>query len=86
MTATANDDFTPANSMVMFAKGSDAELFSIVLREDTAVEDIEYFQVGIATVGGTNAASGSVDADLNTAKVFIMDKSCEKNKPTWKLF
>ena len=64
--------------MVAFAQGSDAEAYSIMLEQDALIEGIEYFDVTIATIGGTNSASGSVDADLNTAKVLILDRSCKK--------
>ena len=64
--------------MVTFAQGSDAEPYSIMLEPDPLIEGIEYFEVTIATIGGTNTASGSIDADLNTAKVLILDRSCKK--------
>ena len=79
VTATDTLDFTPipANTMVMFGLGSDVEVYSIDLQPDAFIEGIENFEVNIATVGGTNNADGSVDADLDTAKVLILDRSCK---------
>ena len=69
-------DYTPdANTVVTFAQGAEAEPYSIALLEDSTVEGMEFFQVSIATVGGPNADDGSVDTDLDTANVFILDLS-----------
>ena len=86
MTATATLDFAPiaANTMVSFGLGSDAEVYSIQLEPDSFIEEIQYFEVTIATVGGTNSDDGTVDGDLNTAKVLILDRSCKLGKRTSK--
>ena len=78
-TAISPDDYVPiaANTQVSFGLGSDAEVYPIDLESDPLVEGIEYFQVSIATVDGTNAVDGSIDTDLDTANVFILDLSCK---------
>ncbi|XP_072023298.1 uncharacterized protein [Amphiura filiformis] len=76
VTASAAD-FTEINPAVMvtFAQGECAVAHQLELKPDTLVEGMEYFEVVIATVAGTNMAKGSVHAELFTAKVFILDHS-----------
>ena len=79
VTATTTLDFVPipANTMLNFGVGSDVEVYEIMLEPDSLIEEIEYFEVSIATGGGTFAADGSIDTDLDTAKVLILDRSCK---------
>ncbi|XP_072051647.1 uncharacterized protein [Amphiura filiformis] len=83
VTATAAD-FTeitmaaatdPVDTEVSFAKGDCAVAHQLSLTPDDVVEGMEYFEVVIDRVTGTNAAKGTVHTVLDTAKVFILDHS-----------
>ncbi|XP_072023305.1 uncharacterized protein [Amphiura filiformis] len=65
----------PVDTDVSFAQGDCAVAHPLALTPDDVVEGMEYFEVVIGRVTGTNAAKGSVHTILNTAKVFILDHS-----------
>ncbi|XP_072051597.1 uncharacterized protein [Amphiura filiformis] len=60
---------------VSFTAGDCVVAHTITLTPDDLFEDIECFEVVIATPGGTNAAKASVNPVLNIAHVFILDTS-----------
>jgi hypothetical protein len=66
-----------AAEMVTFTAVATSVTYQITLTPDALCEGIEYFEVVIATVGGTDAAKGAVDTDRDTARVFILDHSCK---------
>ncbi|XP_072051646.1 uncharacterized protein [Amphiura filiformis] len=66
---------SPVDTEVSFAQGDCAVAHRLALTPDDLVEGMEYFEVVIGTISGTNAAKGSVHTVLNTAKVFILDHS-----------
>ena len=59
----------------MFSQGDCAVAHTIELKPDLLYEGSEYFEVVISAVAGTNAARGTIHGVLDTAKVFIIDRT-----------
>ena len=61
-----------------FAAGESVKLQAITIAAvDNAVEELEYFRADLSNLAGTNAANGQIDANRNSAKIFIVDLSCK---------
>jgi hypothetical protein len=61
---------------ILFDIGDVAKTTTVTLNDDTGLEDLEYFNF-VISVSSTTAMVSSVSANANTAKIFIIDRSCK---------
>jgi hypothetical protein len=61
---------------ITFDMGDVAQTTTVTLNADTLLEELEYFNF-VISVSGATAMVSSVSANANTAKVFVIDKSCK---------
>lgn len=67
-----------ATTTLSFAVGEAVKLQAVTIAAvDNAVEELEYFRADLTNLAGTNAAQGQIDANRNSAQIFIVDLSCK---------
>ena len=78
-TAVQPGDYTQLTATTLsFAVGEAVKLQAIAIAAvDNAVEELEYFRADLSNLAGTNAAQGQIDANRDSAQIFIVDLSCK---------
>lgn len=77
-TAIAPDDYIdPGAININFVDGEVVKQIAVTLQTDALVEGIEYFQAELGAITVADTDQSTVDAELNTANIFILDLTCK---------